>query len=469
MKKIITILISLATSASCSDFLVQEPVEAISINDQFSTKQGALQALHGAYYKLRSNTFSEVSFVYGDLLAGNLKFSPKTSGTVSVANMVNRIYLFDDLAQESDLSNFYSESYQIINNLNLILENIENLTDATSSEISEIKAEAFALRAFAHFQLYKYYAQNYTYSADASHLAIVYNTATLKVGTDYPSRKTAAETFLLLENDINAALSLFQPDHAIPVGVKKNFMSTVAAKTLAAEIALWKNDWQKAYDYSSDIINHSGLSLTKASEVPSNWAFSESIFELANDSNNQFPAWRIYSLTAPTQPSYVATDDLYNLFSSNDNRKSLFAVKNLKTTLATGSANLPYYFSKKYDGSTASLIYRLSLLYFIRAEAALHLNNTGQALNDINTIRNRAGLGQLSSINLDILLEEKRKEFAFENQYFFDLMRNHRNIIRNNGCITTNCSPTYPNSKFVIPIPQSSIDVNINMKQNEGY
>lgn len=49
--------------------------------------------------------------------------------------------------------------------------------------------------------------------------------------------------------------------HAIPVGIKKNFMSAVAAKTLAAEIALWKNDWQKAYDYSSDIINRSGLSL----------------------------------------------------------------------------------------------------------------------------------------------------------------------------------------------------------------
>ncbi|MFC3157958.1 hypothetical protein ACFOEQ_05165 [Chryseobacterium arachidis] len=52
---------------------------------------------------------------------------------------------------------------------------------------------------------------------------------------------------------------------------------------------------------------------------------------------------------------------------------------------------------------------------------------------------------------------------------FFDLMRNHKNIVRNNGCISTNCSPTYPNNKFVAPIPQASVNINSAMQQNPGY
>lgn len=470
MKKIVLLSISLLSTMSCSDFLVQEPVEAISIKDQLSNKQGLLESLNGAYYQLRSNYFKEAVFTYGDLLSGNLKFSPRTSGAVTVASQVDAIYHFDDLKTSSDLESFYSDSYQIINNVNLILQYADQLPDATPSEISEIKAEALSLRAFVHFQLYKYYAQNYTYTSDASHLGIAYNTVPLKVGIDYPVRKTAAETFALLGNDIAQAITYFQPNHAIPAGVKKNFMNATAAKTLAAEISLWKNDWQKAYDYSTDAINGSGLSLTSAGEVAGNWAFSESIFEIANTSTNEFPAYAVYSYKSDTQRSnYVATDDLYNLYAASDNRRSLFETQNIKTNLTTGSSNLPYRFTKKYKGTTTSLIYRLSLLYFIRAEAALHLGNSAQALSDVNTIRNRAGLGSLSAITLDVLLEEKRKEFPFENQYFFDLMRNHKNIVRNNGCISTSCSPTYPNNKFVVPIPQATINVNTGMQQNEGY
>lgn len=470
MKKTIFLIISIVTLSSCSDFLRTEPVEKISINEQLSTKQGVLESLNGAYYQLRNTYFSEANFVYGDLLSGNLKFSPQNSGVVTQDISVNLIYNFDDQSIASNLSYFYSDMYQIINNTNLILQYTNQLTDATPAEMSEIKAEAFAIRAFAHFQLYKYYAQNYTFTTDASHLGIVYNTQPLKAGVDYPQRKTAAEVFVLLENDIQQSLSLFQPIHAIPAGQKKNFMNSDAVKLLGAEIALWKNDWQKAYSYADDLINTTTLTLTPASAVSTDWAVSESVFEIANSSTGEFPAGLVYNyVSSATKSSYNASTDVYNLFTSSDNRKNLMETQNLKTGTTATSTNLPYYFTKKYKLQTGSLIYRLSLAYFIRAEAALRSGNSQQALSDINLIRNRAGISALSSVNIDILLEEKRKEFVFENQYFFDLIRNHKNIIRNDGCISTNCNPSYPNNKFVVPIPQATININSNMQQNPGY
>lgn len=471
MKKILFLSIALVAAVSCSDFLEHEPVEAISINTQLATKKGILEALNGAYNKLRDNHFTEAAYTYGDLQSGNLKYPPNTSGVISVPVRVDNLYQFDDQQSASKLKEYYTNSYQIINNLNLILEYVEKLTDASAQEMKEIKAEALALRAFVHFQLFKYYGQNYTYTSDASHLGIVYNTSTLKVGVDFPARKTAAETFNLLEKDVTEALSLIQTQHAIPAGESINFMNQTAVKTLAAEIALWKNDWAKAYQYAEEIITGSGLILTPQNEFVSKWAHPESIWYFANTAENETPVANLYNFkTSTNRSSYVASEDIYNLYTANDLRRQLLETQNLKTSLGGGSqSNLPYYFTKKYKIQNASLVYRLSLLYFIRAEASLHLGNTSQALQDLNTIRNRAGLHSLSQVSIEAVMEEKRKEFVFENQYFFDLMRNHQNIFRNDGCISNTCSPSYPNDKFVLPIPQESININSNMKQNPGY
>jgi hypothetical protein len=58
-----------------------------------------------------------------------------------------------------------------------------------------------------------------------------------------------------------------------------------------------------------------------------------------------------------------------------------------------------------------------------RAEAAIELGNTGDALSDINQIRNRAGATPYASIDRDKVRNERRMELAFENQYYWDLKR----------------------------------------------
>ncbi|MFD2874246.1 RagB/SusD family nutrient uptake outer membrane protein [Mucilaginibacter ximonensis] len=58
-----------------------------------------------------------------------------------------------------------------------------------------------------------------------------------------------------------------------------------------------------------------------------------------------------------------------------------------------------------------------------RAEAAIELGNTGDALTCINQIRDRAGAAAYSSIDLDKVRKERRMELAFENQYYWDLKR----------------------------------------------
>lgn len=469
MKKIIIPIILSLYLTSCSDFLEKEPVEQISIKDQFSTKEGVLKALNGVYYNTRSSIFTISTYTYGDLLSGNLTFSPsRSTGNISIPSAVDLLYNFTDDSNSSNLKQSYINNYQIINNINLIIENIDEAKDINEEEKNAVLAEAYALRAFVHYQLLRFYAQNYTYTSDASHPGVVYNTRTLIVGIDYPARNTVSECYTLLESDLNKALSLYQNYNAIPVGSTKNFMNKNAAKTLSAIIALDKENYAKAISLSTDIIDNSGIQLAETSDYVQNFAVNESIFEIANTNENESYVKNFYS-PKTGYSNYVISDYVVQLFDNNDQRLNFIKTTDIQTVQGVSKVPKNYYFTKKYDTSITGLVYRLTELYFIRAEAAFKSGNINMALADINTIRNRAGLNDLAIISLDDILTEKRKEFVFENKYFFDLMRNHRGIVRESGCISSICSLSYPNNKFIAPIPLEAIQINSYLQQNSGY
>lgn len=470
MKKIFLIFLSILSMNSCKEFLEREPVEEISVNNLFKDKQGALNALNGVYYQIRQDYFSGVSFYFGDLLSGNTTFIPNTSGNFVVWTNLDALYNFEDDSNQSELASFYQSRYEMINSINLILEKIDDVQDASQEEKNQIKAECLALRAFVHFNLLKYYSQSYNYTQDASHLGIVYNTKVLKVGIDFPIRLTNKECTDLLEKDIKDAISLYQNSKkAIPVGEIHNFFNLNAAKTLAAEIALYKNDFEGAIDYSTDVISNSGLTLTTNSDFTiDKWGMSERIWDLAATENNQSPLKNIYNYTSAENRVSISLD-VINSMDANDARRKIIAIQNRRTLVNGASVQRPYYFTTKYFRNINALIYRLSELYFIRAEAAFKSGNTSQALTDINVIRNRTGLSTLNSITIDEILAEKRKEFLCENKYYFDLMRNKKDIKRISNCLSSRCNLTYPNDKFVSPIPISTININSRMQQNPGY
>jgi hypothetical protein len=90
-----------------------------------------------------------------------------------------------------------------------------------------------------------------------------------------------------------------------------------------------------------------------------------------------------------------------------------------------------YYVLKKmsndnveYDeGDTDVILFRLGEMYLNLAEAALELNKSTEALSAINEIRNRAGIVELSEIDMDKIRHERRIELSFEGHRFWDLRR----------------------------------------------
>lgn len=114
------------------------------------------------------------------------------------------------------------------------------------------------------------------------------------------------------------------------------------------------------------------------------------------------------------------------------------------------------------------IISRLAEMYLNRAEAKYHLNDLQGALDDVNVIRKRAGIPEWTLSNLpeglsvlDVTLEERRLELAFEAQRRFDVYRNRQNLNRNypGGHISSGGPTTvkYDEAAIVEYIPQSEM------------
>lgn len=479
-----TLFILIGLLQSCSDFLEQEPGTQISITEQLKTKQGVITALNGLYTDVEANLRGERFAVYADLQGGNIKFAPSTTsgsfGQISIPTNIENVYSFEDQSDESNYVYFYSESYDIINQANLILEFTDALTDATQEEKNQIKAECLTIRAYAHFLLSEIYSQNYGYTDDASHKGVVYNTQSITKGIQYPSRETVANTYSLVIKDITTALNLYSDGLALK-GPAYSYFNKTNTKALLARVYLSKKDYINAYETANDVIANSGVSLVNSTNYIAQWEqpdlpVSEILLELSipkdAEGNVSGSLSSYFGYTSQTVfGKYVASQDLLNLYETNDIRKQLFLEKSISTSVDLQQVNQNYYFTKKFQDNPGYVAFRLSEQYLIRAEAALKLNNTNQSKIDINTIRERANASLLTnSENLEeAIFLERRKELCFEGHLFFDIARNKKNVVRNDGCISNNCGLSYPSDKYILPIPRSNINLNPNLKQNESY
>lgn len=122
------------------------------------------------------------------------------------------------------------------------------------------------------------------------------------------------------------------------------------------------------------------------------------------------------------------------------------------------------------------VISRLAEMYLNRAEARAKTGNTSGALDDLNVIRARANIATYSAVPadrtiLDIVLEERRLELAFEAHRRYDIFRNGLTLDRRYpGTHDKGASPllTVPasSSRVVDFIPEAQILAQPNLVQN---
>lgn len=477
MKKYSLILILLISLVSCKDFLVLQPEDQISSATFYQTAIDFNTAMVGAYSGLQTLHNGPVLYL-GELTTDNLEIQ-WTSPTVSEyecdqANITST---------NSFISSVWSTCFTAISRSNNILARIDN-SSLDAAVKSQYKGEALFLRAYCYFYLVRFFGD----------VPIVKQTFSSpdEVAASDMTRKPAADVYALIIDDLqNSATNL-----ANVSSLKKERASVGAAKALLGKVYLTRKDFAKSATVLKEVIDMNKYSLAtsyKSLFTNGNTSLAESIFEIrylsgnvgeGNDFSSYFTPFLFNMSIFPGNMTgsgrMVPTMDTYNAYEAGDLRKA--ASIGYPVTLSNGKTENATYGMKFVDFTTGvtgdggvnftSLRYADVLLMY--AEALNETDKTTDAHTYLNMVRTRAGLTGLSGLSkgdFSLALEkERRMEFLYEGQRWFDLVRTGRaQTVLNKYFADKGLSFKVDAFELLMPIPQSEIDINPKLVQTTGY
>lgn len=212
-------------SASCG-FLEVEQVGKSDIDTYFSEVSALQPALNGCYHLLYS-FYDREMLAYPEVTGDLVDLS---SNNATWTNQYNFISTY--LEETTAVGYIWKLGYSVIQNVNYIITYAPDLRKKnpdSASVIDNILAQAYFLRALTHLDICLTYAQNYTYTSDASHLGVPVMT-TIPVVTDKMRRSTVREVYSQIIADLEKALSTFTADYSF----NEYFASPAACKALLA-------------------------------------------------------------------------------------------------------------------------------------------------------------------------------------------------------------------------------------------
>lgn len=383
----------------------------------------------------------------------------------------------------------WTKAYKYIYQANAIIEGLRNSGSIDPAIAQQLTGESKFLRAFWLFYLINLY----------SDVPLVTTTDYTKNGSI--ARSSQAIVYQQIVTDLKDAQSLLNAnyvDASDTVITNERVRPTKGAATaLLARVYLYTQKYDSSETQASSVINNSGLytlctNLTTA--MGQNYVFQKNSTEAIWQLQTSEPAgWDtpdgkfFILLSAPANGSgnsATISPQLLNSFETGDRRMAQWV--GLYTR--TGTPPVNYYFPYKYhsyNNSSTSIssvleyvmVLRLAEQYVIRAEARAQQGNLSGALNDLNIIRNRAGLASLPNTFtqaqvLAAVMQERRAELFCEwGHRWFDLKRTGT-IDAVMGGATGACQAkggVWQSTSQLMPVPQSEISKDGNLTQNSGY
>ena len=443
MKNILFILLILLLLAGC-DVLNVQPEDAIPADKAFRDKAGIERGIIGSYSTLQNLSYFGRSFIiFGDLSADNLVHPPDATSS-DYAEVDNNAILPENGA----ISGIWGSMYEGINNVNNVIVKVPGIPNMTETEKNTALGELYFIRALNHFNLMNLFGA----------VPVKIN-PTVGVNALDAARDPVDEVYNQVIKDLT-----FAEQNLLASAQQKTRASKYAAKALLARVYLYKGDFDLAYQKADEVITEGGYI------IPDNYAdvfaadgSAETIFEIdfTEVDRNRIAEYN-FPKSLNGRREVAPSAELINAYLPDDERKNV--------SIAYDGTNA---YANKYNdlskGADNVIVLRLAEMYLIRAEAGAHLTGADiiSIQNDINVIRIRANIPPTTAATTDDLLtvieNERRLEFAFEGQRWFDLVRTGRAMA---------VLPAVTNiNKTLYPIPSGELQTNNNpeMIQNPGY
>lgn len=478
-------IIGVMLFAGCDDRLYLDPHQSISTSQAFETIEDFSYAINGMYVGARSgNLYGGHLMIYPDIMADNLTRSLEgrlTHTTLYNWNISTDYYLMEGV---------FDQAYTVINRANKVLEAAEEFSPADNSEQADLEhymGQALAMRALMHLEMVKMFGKTYT-QATISDLGIPYITSS---EASYPGRDGLIDVYDRIKTDLENAYDLIDPS-----ATSKDKITQDAIAGFQAKLAMEMGDYSTAISKGRKVLE--SIPVASREDFYGVWKDENKegvIFYIAVEKKDAITLGVNFSQSSDEgiRSEYVCSYELFQLYDSTDIRLTSYI------TTSEFERNT-YNHIEKYRGRSSSVdaiptpdlvdlkVLRAADLSLLVAEASMigANQNPSLATRFLDDVRNNRYDTTLVSFpplsNLDLLDEiylQRRLELAFEGDRLFVLKRLGLDIERTSdghladgrGVGADNLLLEASSYKIQLPIPQSEIDVNPNIRdqQNPGY
>jgi hypothetical protein len=488
------------TLTACEDSLSVNPPLDVAEETALTSPDGVENALTGAYDLAQSSDLFAGDFqAAGDILSGAVEGTGPGNSLFEQNQLLARNI---GVNNNAIVQGMWTNGYRVINAANRVERATSNIESFSEAEAERIRGEALFIRAAMYFELNRYWGHPDAVPDSSGGLGIpivdpIDSANEAQAGTPRVSQQTLYEQVI---SDFLTAATLLDGKAtgagratrtaALGYAARAAFYATGPGPNISElqisspeGINLGTSDPnQIAHDLAAETITAAGGESALTDYTIESFGVeassSEVLWAIQNtQEDNEGGVRGNYDFENNTElgvnPSYVNTwfldsdsDELTSedLAASNDERllgRGSVGDDDYVRPLYIVSGGVP--FTEKWGIRFMDVpVIRLAEMFLIRGETTLQGATGGpSAEEDLNTIRQRAGLSALSNATLDDFVAERARELAHENDYFHNLMRLERNIAgQSYGQIL---------NRVTFPIPESETLTNPDIQQNPGY
>ena len=441
----------------CEDFVEVDPPTTSLVGEiVFKDDITATSAMLGIY----ANMVESAATMFTNEISNSILLGMSSDELINYSSSPVRVNIEqNDLTEDnSTIQGRWNEFYKFIYSCNSVIEGLTKSQSLTDSLAVQFEGEARFIRAWMYF-----------------YLVNLWGDVPLALTSDYQTnsllpRTSSDKIYSQILDDLLDAREFLSDNYPSDTRVRPNKAS---ANSLLARVYLHLEDWDNAESEASKVIEDGRYTLENSLNDVFLIESQEAIWQLQSlvPIVGTYDALR-FILTRRPSSGISLRPELISTFEPGDKRLE-------EWTGSVISDSETFYFPNKYTerflfgGATRTqykIVFRLAEIYLIRAEARARLGNILGAQDDVNIIRQRAGLLPITvsdqSAILSAIAQEKRIELFTElGLRWLDLKRTGRATE-----VLSPIKPGWQETDELYPVPLQEFLNNPNLgQQNPGY
>jgi hypothetical protein len=464
---------------ACESPLQEETFTTLSPNNFFNTAEDAEVVLNSVYGELRYSDITRDAVTLQEVCTD---IHIERFGGIFTFNQPIEDFVWTP--SHNWLQNWWERRYRGIYKANTVLDNVPAIS-MNENRKQEMLAEARFLRAFNYFLLYDLFGPVPLILTSETRVA------------DRPSRATEEEIVSFIEDEMRAAGEILPVSE--PPRQQYGRPTRGAALGILSKFYLMNKKWQEAASTAQEVMDlgiydlftegnrtelfshlnqrdNEFIFVANMSDTPTNATGDGWLSHVAPDDYQwQYPPRIIFAA------EYRIRSEFLELFDPEDERLDAFLFEFVNTsgeTIQLGEDNVRSFKFPEYPNQGISRsaddfpFLRYADILLTRAEALNELNGPNEeSVQLLNMVREAAGVSTFTVGDFattaafrDFILDERGREFHTE-------ALRRQDLIRHGKFIEMAVDRGKPAQDFQVryPIPQTEIERNANLVQNEGY